>query len=174
MSPVHHFATGKFTSHAKRLTDAEYARALDSLVITCVDCVLTCGNEMLIGQRVREPQADWWVIGGRMHPGETFEQTAARHCQRELSLKVAPKRFHYLNTISYIWSKRAQPPQKNGCHTVAITMRAEITPSERNGIQPNDEYRAIQWLPLHEIVKDKSFHLSLRQCATDASAIAHA
>lgn len=171
MTRAHHFVTGKFISRTQRLTDIEYAAALDSLVIACVDCVLTCKNEILIGRRMREPQADWWVIGGRMQPGETFAESAARHCRRELSLTIAPDRFRYLNTVSQVWGRRAQPPQENGCHTVAITMTAEVTPTERAAIKPNDEYRTVWWLPLRDVATEKSFHQSLRQCAKDAWAL---
>lgn len=61
------------------LPDDEYARALDTFVIVCVDIAIVNPNgQMILGKRQQEPHADWWIIGGRMWAGETFETTASR------------------------------------------------------------------------------------------------
>lgn len=168
MQQRQHFVTGNFHSRAAHLGDAEYGRMLDSLVIACVDCVLLCQGKILLGQRVREPQAGWWVIGGRMRPGESFPLTAQRKCREELGLNITPNHFHYLATTSLVFAKRAQPPQHHGCHTVSITMWVNITTQEVARIRPNDEYRALRWRPLGQVMGDQALHPVLRQYARQA------
>jgi len=165
-----HFVTGDFRPRATHLDDTKYGRMLDNLVIACVDSLLLCQGKILLGQRVREPQADWWIIGGRMRPGESFEETAARKCREELRLNIAPSRFHYLTTTSLVFAKRAQPPQHHGCHTISVTMWANITPRQAARIHPNDEYRAVRWQPLRQVMGDRKLHPALRQRARDVLA----
>lgn len=162
-----HFITGKFRSRATHLDARAYGRALDNLVIACVDCILLHRGKMLLGQRTREPQADWWIIGGRMRPGESFPLTARRKCREELSLNIAPNRFHYLTTTSLVFGKRAQPPQDHGCHTVSIVLHVNITAREAARLHPNDEYRAVRWQSLSQIIGDRTLHPALRYYARE-------
>ena len=68
---------GTFRSHAFRIPDDEYGRALDCLVKACCDVIVTVADEpfeaqsplqekIFLGRRQVEPQPDWWFIGGRM------------------------------------------------------------------------------------------------------------
>ncbi|TSC76406.1 MAG: hypothetical protein G01um101431_539 [Parcubacteria group bacterium Gr01-1014_31] len=162
-----HYTTGAFSSHAHRLDDDTYAAVLNNIVVACVDCVLTNNGQILLGQRSREPQPDWWVIGGRMLPGENFETAAARHCRRELALEIPPERFTFLAVASQVFGRRAQPPQENGCHTVAVTMAAKLTDAERARLSPNDEYRATAWRNIAEVAADQQLHQAVRDLAAD-------
>lgn len=160
-----HFVTGSFKSHATHLSDEDYGILLDTVAIACVDIVvLNQYDEMLLGKRTREPQPDWWIIGGRMIPGESFEQAAARNLLRELGLDIEPNRFHYLDTFSLVWSKRTQPPQNNGCHTISITMFVTLTDREITTITPNDEYSELKWRSLRDIVTS-DLHTMVISCA---------
>lgn len=163
-----HFVTGEFKSQAVRMTDDDYSKALDSLVITCVDVVAVHKGEILLGKRAIEPNPDWWVAGGRMMPGESFEEAAARNVKRELGLDVEPYLFEYLNTHSVVWPTRAQPPQDHGCHEVIITMVLPLTNEEVDNIKPNQEYERLWWLPVKKVVSNHSqFHPALVQHARD-------
>lgn len=162
-----HFVTGAFAPRGGWLSGATYAQVLDHVVVTCVDCMLLNNGQMLLGRRSREPQPDWWLVGGRMHPGESFEQTAARKCREELGLTLAPSRFRYVVTVSEVWARRAVPPAAHGCHMVAVKMWAKITAAERVSITPNDEYRELGWRSLRAIATDRRLHPALRQCARD-------
>ncbi|MDO8560365.1 MAG: NUDIX domain-containing protein [bacterium] len=165
--PSRHYVTGAFSSHAQRLDDETYATVLDNIVVSCVDCVLVNSGQMLLGKRSREPQPDWWVIGGRMLPGESFETAAVRHCRRELSLEIPPERFTFLAVASQVFARRAQLPQENGCHTVAVTMTTELTDAERAALSPNDEYRAVAWRDISEVATDGNLHKAIRDLAAD-------
>ncbi len=165
-----HFVTGNYRARATRINNAEYGRVLNSVVVACVDCGLLCNGRMLLGQRVREPQADWWIIGGRMRPGESFETAARRKYREELRLNLTPSRFRYLTTASLVWAKRAQPPQNRGCHTVSVVMLATITLREMASLHLNDEYRALRWQPLARVAADRKLHPAMRLYAREVVA----
>ncbi|MGJ3245150.1 MAG: NUDIX domain-containing protein [Elainellaceae cyanobacterium] len=61
-----------------QLSDSDYAAALDNLVLTCVDVVLVHQQSVLLVKRDRLPRKSWWILGGRMIPGESPRQAAQR------------------------------------------------------------------------------------------------
>ena len=162
-----HYVIGNFKSHASFLSDEEYGKVLDSIVITCADIVLINKGKMLLGKRTRDPQPDWWVIGGRMKPGESFEEAASRNLKRELGLNIGLKRLKYLTTFSTVWEKRHHPIKENGIHSVSAVMYADITDEEKRMIKPNDEYKTMSWVD-PKAVLNGSYHGAVKQCA-DAS-----
>ncbi len=167
-----HFIENGFKSHAKFIDDASYGMILDNIVFACVDIVLLNeAREMLLGKRVALPYPDWWIIGGRMLPGENFEESAARLLKRELDLTMPTARFQYLCAYSLVWAKRAQPPKKNGSHNIAITMIAKISDEEKEGIEIKPkEYRSLRWVNLDEITNG-NFHPALIMLAKNTKAL---
>lgn len=135
-----------------RLPRALYATALDHLVITCVDIVLTHHNHILLGQRRQQPRADWWVLGGRMSVGERPEVAARRKVQTEAGLVLACDRFHFVGVYSTCFAVREQAPAEHGSHTVNLTYQAELTANERDRVQLDaDEYTAEwRWLTVQQ------------------------
>lgn len=68
----------------------KYAEIIKVLPILCVDVIVqnTLGEYLLI-KRANEPKKDqWWVIGGRVHKGETLEEAAIRKVREETGLEA--------------------------------------------------------------------------------------
>lgn len=163
-----HFVTGSFVSHAGFLGETEYAAVLDSIVIACVDIILVnITGEMLLGKRTTEPQPDYWIIGGRMKPGESLEEAAARNLKRELGIELGTDRFTYLTTLSLVWARRAQEPKDNGSHTISVTMVANVSDGEIAGIRPNEEYSELLWIRPATVRYGTGFHPALVQYAEE-------
>ncbi len=161
-----HFVEKGFVSHAKFMDDELYAQALDSIVFACVDiAVINDKGEILLGKRSREHMPDWWIIGGRMKPGESFQEAASRNIQRELTITVDQNRFNYLCTYSCAWAKRAQPPITNGSHAVSITMILQINADEIKPIRHNDEYTALKWVGLEKVARSEMYHPAIAMVA---------
>lgn len=168
MEDYHHFVTGDFKSHAGFLSDEDYAKVLDNIVITCADCLVINKNKILLGKRTYEPQPDWWIIGGRMRPGESFETAAARNTKREIGLDIKPSRFRYFSAYSSVWARRAQAPQDHGSHTISIIMILEISNTEAEAIKLGEGFEKIQWIkPKDIIARAKEFHPELVSYARD-------
>ena len=147
------------------VSDEVYTQILDAIVVACVDIVLVCEGKVLLGKRAWHPQADWWIIGGRMRPGEELEVAAARHTKRDLGLELTLNRLRYLTTFSAAWRTRRHEPADYGTHTVSIVMTIELTSDEAESIKLNEEYTEQQWLTSAEILANADFHPAIHQCA---------
>jgi ADP-ribose pyrophosphatase YjhB (NUDIX family) len=154
-----------YAPHPVFLDDQTYGQVLDSVVITCVDIVLVHNDRILLGKRAWHPQADWWLIGGRMKPGEELEATAARNLKRELGLTIALDRFSYLTAFSTAWRLRRHEPADHGTHTTSFVLTVTLTDAEAAGIKLNEEYTEQQWLSAQDILAESKFHAALHQCA---------
>lgn len=119
-----HYVTGEFPKRAPvRLNDEEYGRCLDAIVKACVDVVIVHSRtkQVLLGNRRVHPQPGLWFIGGRMIPGESPEETAARHVRHDTTLALPPSSFSFVCVSSYLWAMRHQPPAENGTADIALT-----------------------------------------------------
>lgn len=145
--------------------DEVYAQILDAIVLACLDIVLVHDGKILLGKRAWHPQADWWIIGGRMRPGEELEVAAARHAKRDLGLELTLDRFRYLTTFSAAWRTRRHEPADHGTHTVSIVVTIELTTEEAESIRLNEEYTEQEWLAPEAILANANFHPALHQCA---------
>lgn len=125
MTTVRHYETGSFPKERApvRLSDEAYGLALDAIVKACVDVVLVHrdSKKVLLGNRRVQPQPGLWFIGGRMIPGESPEETAARHVKHDTKLAIAPSAFSFVTVSSYVWALRHQPPAVNGTADIALT-----------------------------------------------------
>lgn len=132
------------------LSDAEYGAALGAFVPVCVDLLATSPvGEILLGKRQQEPQPDWWIIGGRMLPGETYESAGARKAWDELGIMVTLDQFSFLGFYSHVWDTNAQ--DGGGCHMLSITLRCRLTHDQVAMMAPNKEYSELQWLDPHTV-----------------------
>lgn len=154
-----------YTPEPVFVDDEVYTQILDAIVVACLDIVFVHEGKILLGKRAWHPQADWWIIGGRMRPGEELEVAAARHAKRDLGLELALDRFSYLTTFSTAWKMRRHAPAENGIHTTSIVMTIELTAEEAESIKLNEEYTEQQWLTPTEIIANGDFHSALHQCA---------
>ena len=164
------FVTGLFVSYAKFLPDEIYQFVLDCIVVSCVDIVVVDHRgKMFLGKRSIEPQPDWWIIGGRMRPGESFEEAASRNIQRELGLEIDTSRFVFSGRYNLIWGKREQEPQDHGCHTTSDTHVLVLNEDEAAMVRvTGDEYSDSRWQDLEEVAECEAYHRCLRQMAIDA------
>lgn len=171
--PDRQFLTGQERQTTTWLPDSIYSQALDALVVVCADIMPLYQGRVLLGRRQWQPQADWWVFGGRMRKGELYQVAAARNTARELfsardESAIEPGRFQLIGVYNLIWDRRAQEPTDGGCHHVSMTMMIRLTRKEVAVISPNDEYSETKWIAPKAIIADaQSYHPCLVQMARD-------
>ena len=162
------YKTGVEQRRGRFLPDEVYGQALDSLVVACVDIILIFSNQIMIAKRNWQPQPDWWIIGGRIHKGELYEEAALRNIYRELNLIIEPERLELFNFYNFIWDKRTQEPIENGCHTLSVVMLLHLTEAEVAALTLNEEYENAIWLSPKAINEcPKAYHPALLQMARD-------
>lgn len=134
-----------------------YSQVLDNIVFACVDCAVVNHNQtkILLGFRSYPPQPDWWVIGGRIRPGESFKKAAKRNIQRELGLDLPKKRFgKIIGVFSTVWGERRQFPQGNGSHSINTTLILRLNKSEIERIKKNNEYKELNWFSISTLSRN--------------------
>ena len=179
---IPHFVTGEYTPHHSFLPDDEYGRCLDNVVKACTDLIVyrTDGDgdgdggrasrsgqrRVLIGQRVVQPQPDWWYgCGGRMKAGETIFESAARTMKREMGLALDAAalqpvrgggRFRVVGSYHYTWQFRQQAPGDHGTADVSTVVAIELTAAEIEALKMNTtEYAAWAWVDPRSVVSDR-------------------
>ncbi len=115
-----------------RLEDEEYGRSIQAHVVYCVDAAIVnrARRTMYLGKRVAKPLQGWWIIGGRVLPGELEADAISRKFKQEAGIYIAPERFCYIDTIRYMRAGRAQPPQEYGSDAIGYTFAVELTDDE--------------------------------------------
>ena len=115
---------------AHYLSDLEYGRALDTVVIACVDGVLWHGNQVLLGWRNQDPRRGWWIVGGRMQVGESPVQAAQRKLRDEANLDLEGDRIQFVGVYSTQFATRRQPPTYHGLHSINLVHAVRLTDAE--------------------------------------------
>ena len=76
------------------LPEKFYQDVLSSIPVPCVDAIIIYKNKFLLGKRINEPaKGKWWLIGGRIHKGETMKKAVKRKVQEETKLKIKTVEF---------------------------------------------------------------------------------
>eukprot|EP00933_Yihiella_yeosuensis_P080064 TRINITY_DN93470_c0_g1_i1.p1 TRINITY_DN93470_c0_g1~~TRINITY_DN93470_c0_g1_i1.p1 ORF type:complete len:248 (-),score=48.45 TRINITY_DN93470_c0_g1_i1:52-795(-) len=166
------FVTGPFKPHHKFLEDAEYGRALDSIVKAVSDVLVISEDRsrVFLGRRNVEPQPDWWYIGGRAKPGETPQQAASRNARREIALDIPPERFEVLANYSFVWHMRQQAPADHGTADTSTIHTLTLMPEEEPLIKLDKaEYSDARWFRTEDILAGE-FHPALKQSVHDLHA----
>jgi len=158
------YAEPGFVSRATRVAEPTYEVVLDNIVVCCVDCVVVCGKQMLLGLRSQWPFKGWWVMGGRMVPGETYEATAQRVVEREVGLRIEDlRRFVFIDHACYIWRHREQDPQGNGCHMEGNNFYVEITEDEVARMPRRlGDFVQLEWVRFEDIIGNSVYHPSIQ------------
>lgn len=198
MFETRHFVTGNFESHAKFVDDATYSTILDNVVKATCDVFITRPRltsssvsdldrrvliedanedvEILLGERVGLPHADWWIPGGRVMPGETVDATARRVLRRELKLDIGeePGRVRTVAHYTFVWDTRTQEPIHNGTCDVSIILRVDLTREESERVEfISKEYKQLEWRTLasQAALPPGSLHPALEQGVKDLCAM---
>ncbi|HVC36399.1 MAG TPA: NUDIX domain-containing protein [Candidatus Dormibacteraeota bacterium] len=132
------------------LSDQEYGRVLDHVVVGCVDVAVVNGEEILLEKRNNDPiKENWWIFGGRILVGETLQGSAQRQLKRELGLEVVDSsRFLEIGTFNLRWPSRKEPTTTNGVHHLLIAHMIEVDDSERKSLSPKllETGHPMRWL----------------------------
>lgn len=200
MFETKHFVTGNFVSHATFVDDATYSTILDNIVKATCDVFITRPSkssssstkvlptdsnedvDILLGERVGLPHADWWIPGGRVMPGETVHDTARRVLQRELNLTIPrddgtqteQKRVRTVAHYTFVWDTRTQAPIHNGTCDVSIILRVDLSRDEAEHIElVSKEYKQLEWRSLSSqaALPPGALHPALAQGVKDLCAM---
>ena len=107
-----------------------YIYIIESVPVLCVDLVLVnrSGKYLLI-KRCNEPlKGEWWVVGGRVHKGETIEEAGRRKAKQEISVDIYDP-----TPIGYFEAAHQKHPfgLESVYHAVSIVLHADIKDEDK-------------------------------------------
>ena len=108
------------------IPDHFYREIISAIPIVCVDLVLRNeAGKVLLARRKNEPLKDqWWVVGGRIHSGESARQACIRKTFEETGLKIDELQF--IGFYEDLFDKNSFNVDKP-YHTLSLVFEARIT-----------------------------------------------
>lgn len=114
------------------MTDEEYSKVLDVMVVVCADAVIVNRERKTIylAKRKAKPMQGWWIIGGRVRSGEEPLAAIHRKFLHETGVDVSEERFKFISFIRHQWKDRQQQPQTHGVDDLSYTFVVELSQDE--------------------------------------------
>lgn len=151
-----HFAYAKFPIVDKKQIPAPlYKSILPKIPMLCIDVVLLnrATKKYKLVLRENEPvKGYWWLPGGRLFFGESFEDCARRQVNEEVGIRdvtimglVGAYNQIFKNSASY-------PSGEKGCHTPSITYLIET--NETKTSLDTTQHLKSKWVSIYEENKE--------------------
>lgn len=83
-----------------------YQQVIQAVPISCVDIILRTEFGYILVERLEEPlMGSMWVVGGRVHIGETLIDAAIRKLSEEVSLHIKADQLHFVGVYEDVFDR---------------------------------------------------------------------
>lgn len=135
------------------IPSALYDQIMQLMPIPSVEAVIVMNGSLLFLRRKNNPASgQWWFAGGRIHKGESFEETLHREVKEETGLDIEAYRF--IKAYSRVFPER---------HDITIVYLCKCKESKIELDSEHSEYKLFNTMPegLHpyllETIKDSQW-----------------
>src|SRR5665647_1832421 len=135
------------------ISSALYDQIVRLMPIPSVEAVIVMNGSLLFLRRKNNPASgQWWFAGGRIHKGESFEETLHREVKEETGLDIEAYRF--IKAYSRVFPER---------HDITIVYLCKCKESKIELDSEHSEYKLFNKMPkdLHpyllETIKDSQW-----------------
>lgn len=146
----------KRSIYSAKIPPSLYRKIVESMPVPCVDVVLKSGSRVFLFKRAYEPAKNkWWLIGGRILRGETFEEAVKRKVKEEVGIDAKVLKMIGVYEEFFVRSRfdgnaESKKNKNDGTHTLSICFVAE--PIKKDfGFTLNEEYG--DYKSIHKIEK---------------------
>ena len=136
---------------------ALYDQIMQLMPIPSVEAIIIMKGSLLFLRRKNNPASgQWWFAGGRIHKGESFEETLDREVKEETGLEIESYRF--IKAYSRVFPQR---------HDITIVYLCNCKDSKIKLDSEHSEYKLFKKIPknLHpyllETIKDSHWKKQL-------------
>ena len=134
-----------------------YDQIMQLMPIPSVEAIIIMKGSLLFLRRKNNPASgQWWFAGGRIHKGESFEETLHREVKEETGLEIESYRF--IKAYSRVFPQR---------HDITIVYLCNCKDSKIKLDSEHSEYKLFKKIPknLHpyllETIKDSQWKKQL-------------
>ena len=114
-----------------------YDQIMQLMPIPSVEAVIVIEDSLLYLKRKNNPaKGQWWFPGGRIHKGESFEQTLHREVKEETGLKI--ESYKFIKAYSRVFPER---------HDITIAYLCKCKEREINLDSEHSEYKLFKKVP---------------------------
>jgi colanic acid biosynthesis protein WcaH len=128
------------------IPDTLYNQIMKCLPIVSVEAVIVKDDAFLFLRRNNEPaKGKWWFPGGRIHKGESLEQTLCREIKEETDLEIIENKL--INVYSRVFPER---------HDITIVYLCKCKEGKIELNNEHSKYAYFKTLPedLHPCLKE--------------------
>ena len=119
------------------IPQAIYDQIIRLIPIASVDAVIVIDGSLLLLKRKNNPAAgQWWFAGGRIHIGESFEETLRREVKEETGLEI--ESFGFIKAYSRVFPER---------HDITIAYLCRCKEGKIKLDEEHAEYRLFKKMP---------------------------
>ena len=123
-----------------------YSKIKEVVPLACIDLLIVHNYKLLVMLRKNDPaKGEWFVPGGRILKGETFDEAVYRIIHKETKLSLL--KYEFKGVIPHFWPS---------LHTITLFYKVKVS-SEI--IQMNSEHSKYKWVDpksedLHPYIKE--------------------
>jgi ADP-ribose pyrophosphatase YjhB (NUDIX family) len=139
------------------IPSALYDQIMRLMPIPSVEAVIVMNGSLLFLRRKNNPASgQWWFAGGRIHKGESFEETLHREVKEETGLEI--KSYRFIKAYSRVFPER---------HDITIVYLCKCKENKIELDSEHSEYKLFKKVPegLHpyllETIKDSQWKKQL-------------
>jgi len=120
------------------IPDKDWNLIVRSVPIVSIDLIVEYDGGVVLGRRANEPaKGSWFVPGGRVHKGETFEEAVDRVAESELGVDVRIERC--LGTYQHFYDTAAVADTDK--HYIATGFVVSV---QDDGFDTDDQHETVQ------------------------------
>lgn len=153
-----HYLEKDKTEKVRMVDKALYSKVVQNFPIPCVDVFLFNPDtkKYLLVLRRDPPAKDfWWIPGGRIYKGETFEEAAMRKCSEELSIDI--KNLSPVKNLGI--AETFFPDSAWGCQTHTINTLFFVIIKVEENLKIDDTCQDYKWLPIDVFPNEEDVYI---------------
>jgi colanic acid biosynthesis protein WcaH len=145
-----------------KLADDDFLDVIKKTPLVAIDLVIhNVDWKIFVGKRINEPAKDYWFVpGGRIMKGETFNNALIRLMKEELGLHHFNGSYRLLGVYEHFYDTCffKEDPKITDTHYVVVGLNLLINEYNINYSEIMSQHSEYKWMDVDEILHDDMVH----------------